>query len=260
MRPEGAQRDDGHGGLHDLLKRQHAFEEWHGITRLEEKLLVRNFFLGGHELPGWRAERLGRPEIPGWPPATRSTWMQNDSEQTLLTVETFECPDIGAAHELLVRALAEFQSPDMTRSEPGDVGFSMPGRTAALFARANMVVLIRNGGRAVVEVTEVAGALDEWIWGRPEEGGPVAPDIARLEPGRAELAVGRPVDLDLQATDPLGRELWFKFYSRLGDVRFEKESPVYRATTPGVDEVTVFAVNENGAAATRTIELSIPSG
>jgi hypothetical protein len=252
------QPGDDRGGLSESFKQHHEFDKWRGTNRLEENLLVRNFFLGGHELTGWRAERLRRPEIPNWPPATRSNWTRGDSEQVLLTVETFECPDRSAAHELLVRALGEFQSPDLARSELGDVGFSMPGGTAALFARANLVVLIRNGGREVVEVAEPARALDEWIWARPQERGPVPPEISRLEPGVPELTLGRPVQLDVQATDPLGREVWLKFFSRFGEIRFEGETPIYRATASGTDEVTVFALNENGAAASLTIELLIP--
>lgn len=245
------------GGLIEALKKRHDFDKWRGVKRTDENLLVRNFFLAGHELSGWRAGQVRRPEVPGWPPATRSNWTRPDSEGVLVIVETFECPDLVGAHEVLMRALAEFQSPDLTRSEVGDMGFVLPGETAALYARANLVVLVRNGGRKVIEVTEQARAVDAWISVRPEKGGPVVPEVLRLEPGVAELEVGGVLQLDIQAADPLGREVWLKFYSRLGEISLEGDTAVYRASASGTDAVTVFALNENGAAASQTIELSI---
>lgn len=247
-------------GRVELLKTRHGFDAWRGINRLEENLLVWRLFLAGTELRGWRSERIRRSDLPGWPPSLRSNWVAEDREDALLHVAVFECADREAAHEFLVRTLAEFQSTSVSRDDErgvGDIAFTVPGHTVILFARANLTVLMRNGGAEVVPVVESAEQLDRWIATRPETGGPVVPEISRFQIGRRDVRAGTEIPVDVEAVDPLARSVWFKFYSRTGEVRLEAERPVYRTFAPGQDELTVFALNENRGAASRTVTVRV---
>jgi hypothetical protein len=247
-------------GRVERLKILSGFDQWRGTNRLEENLLVWRLFLAGTELQGWRPERIRRSDLPGWPPSLRSNWVSSDWEGALLHVATFECADRETAHEFLVRTLAEFQSTAVARDDEvgvGDIAFTVPGHTVLLFARANLTVLMRNGGVEVVPVVEPAEQLDRWIANRPEVGGPVIPEISRFQVGRRDVRAGTEIPVDVEAVDPLARSIWFKFYSRTGEVRLEAERPVYRAFAPGEDEVTMFALNENRGAASRTVTVRV---
>jgi hypothetical protein len=106
------------------------------------------------------------------PPAhTRAFWRSADTPDALIEVELHECSSITAAHEWLLHLIAVFESPLLTRQEEpamGDVCFSAPDPTMFLFARGNMVLHVRNAGRVIVEVTEVARSLDANLIAKPK--------------------------------------------------------------------------------------------
>jgi len=81
----------------------------------------------------------------------------------LLAIDLFVCNSVKAAHDQLIQALGNMESDAVERqtdkSAPGDVAFALR-ETMVLFARANVVVLIRNAGPEVVSVFVVARRLD----------------------------------------------------------------------------------------------------
>jgi hypothetical protein len=92
----------------------------------------------------------------------RSIWRHGENTEELLAVDLFECVSIKAAHDQLLEALANMESDAIERTEknaPGDIAFGL-GDTMILFARANMVVLVRNAGPKIVPVSAVARELD----------------------------------------------------------------------------------------------------
>lgn len=244
--------------LIDDLKRRHGYETWRGTTTLSENLFIWQFFLAGNELGELRLVRIQALHAPDWPPATQSIWRPPEAPgEALLRLDCFQCPSRSAAHEFLVRLLSEFQSPDIGRAEDavGDVEFAPPGEGAVLFARANLAVLLRNAGAELVSVSQSARLLDGMLVDRPAVGGTVVPEITRFAAVSPPVA-GRDTPLDVQATDPLGRRLWFKLYTQAGEVRVEGERLVYRAESPGPDRITLFAINENGGVAASTIDVT----
>jgi hypothetical protein len=116
-------------------------------------------------LPEWRLEHVDPVTRPEQPPGTRSLWTRGErgSEQ-ILSVEIWECDSPAAAREFLLEALDQFESPEVERATDaravGDIAFAYRDH-ALLYARANLVVLIRNAGRELVPVAGPAREIDE---------------------------------------------------------------------------------------------------
>ena len=71
---------------------------------------------------------------------------------------------------------------------------------------------------------------------------------------------GSPTTPWQQAPYQPGRALRYEFWSRLGQVRVDDGTPVYLGHAVGTDELTVYAVNENGGVARATLPIEISSG
>lgn len=236
------------------LRRRHSFAEWAGRSSLSESLLVLGFFVSAADLPGWRQHRVERFDSEQVR-RTQSTWIREGAEE-LLRVDLLECPSRIAAHEQLLYAVGEFQSAAVVRQqvEFGDVAFGT-GQLVVVFARGNLVAMLRSGGRRPVPVIDLARDLDQRLTSRPAEGRGVAPSITRFEPAQPEAAVGEPVRLRLEAADPLGRPVWLKVFAAGGELRVEGGATVYQSDTAGSHRLMAVAVNENGGVATSTTSI-----
>jgi hypothetical protein len=254
------QQSAGSEPLTNVLKQRHQFDEWRGVNRLSENLFIWRFFLADGELEGWQPERIRTIETAETPTLTRSIWRGPEPEQ-LLALEVYECPSRATAHEHLIILLTQFQSTGIGREqtgELGDIAFMTPERTVALFARANLAVLARNAGPTVVPVYEAAAGLDRLLVRRPRPGGAVVPRIDAFGPRRArEIRTGDRVPLELAATDPLQRRLWYALWSRLGEIQLDQDELTYRAGPAGTDQLSAYAINKNGDVASATASLDI---
>lgn len=219
-----------------------------------ESLLVWQFVPMEDGLPGWRSERVRQLPIEGSPPMTRSAWRPaeaSEDDDVLLMLDTLECADAADARAWLLRVLAGVQSTAIERpaqAAPGDVAAGMPGGGMLAFTRANLVCVLRNGGRSVRSVIDTAGALDSWVAERPEPGGRVPPEIRRAEAGQARPNGEVPIRID--AAEPADRPVWFKLVAPGGQLALDESGPVYRperAGRPG--SVRVYAVGPGGVAA-----------
>jgi hypothetical protein len=161
-----------HAEQKKFLEQQYRASEWHGRGGRARSVL-KDFKFDGSEVRGWTLHRVQRPEG-AQPRVIRSLWRRGESTSELLSVEVFECVSVKAAHDQLLEALSNVESGAVERRTggdvPGDVAFAL-GHTLLLFARANLVVLIRNAGPTVVEVDTVARELDALL-------------VRRLEPAR----------------------------------------------------------------------------
>jgi hypothetical protein len=104
-----------------------------------------------------------RRDARGTPPALRSLWHRGDPMAELLAIDVWVCVSVAAAHDQLLEVLGNAQSDAIERHRGadgiGDVAFTL-GRTMALFARVNVVVLVRNAGPTTVDVEPAARAID----------------------------------------------------------------------------------------------------
>jgi hypothetical protein len=107
-----------------------------------------------------------RRDARGTPPALRSLWHRGDPAVELLAIDVWVCASVAAAHDQLLEVLGNIQSDTIERHRGGggigDVAFTL-GHTMALFARVNVVVLVRNAGPRTVDVEPVARAIDGMI-------------------------------------------------------------------------------------------------
>jgi hypothetical protein len=242
------------------LKDRHRFAEWSAPEPVAGAFLVWRHFLGGRELPGWRAHRIQRVEAPGFPPAHQSIWQRADGRgQILLAFDVHETASAADAREFLVRLLAEFQSPLLERIPAiGDVAFTVPGEGAIVFARANLLVALRNAGAETISLGDLARRYDENLRARPGGGMPWedTPAIARFEaPARA--VVGQAVPLALDVETRAGRPVWFKLYATAGSLAVENDRPVFRPAAAGPAEISAYAITADGAAGSRTIRIDV---
>jgi hypothetical protein len=235
----------------DDLKKQHGYDSWRGRNSLDENLFVWNFFLSGNELSGWQPHRIQRIEAreSDSPFLLRSIWKQPESsakEEKLLSIDTLECASRAAAHEALLQMLGEFQGPIVTRSEQsevGDVAFTAPGGSLILFARANLVIMVRNAGRDLVAVGGVASQLDADLIKKTELMGGRVTQVQQLEPRTEGYKLGERVPLGVVTTERLGHSQWFKLFSSPGEIVLEKGALVYEYKEAGPQKITVIAIN-----------------
>ena len=153
----------------DALKERHRFREWAGKTSLPADRSVQGFALTGDELPGLRLERAD-PRGDAQPPRLTSLW-RRAGNQAVVRVDLFECASVADAHEYLIDALNEFESAAIVRRTDaaiGDVAFGTD--SVALFARANLVVLVRKASPQTEAVLPIAQAIDALILGRLKAG------------------------------------------------------------------------------------------
>jgi len=148
-------------GHRQYLEQRYAASEWHG-RGLAVRRLITGFDFSGSELSGWtllRADREGR----AMPPAIRTLWHRGNPAAELLSIDVWECGSIPAAHDQLLDVLANVQSDAVERRAGlGDIAFRL-GNTMALFARVNVVALIRNGGPTTVDVDPIAHVVDDLL-------------------------------------------------------------------------------------------------
>ena len=161
-----------HAEQKKFLEQRYRASEWHGSGGRTRSVL-KDFTFDGAEIRGWKLHRVQRAEG-AQPPVVRSLWRRGESASELLAIEVFECASVKAAHDQLLEALSNVESDAVERRTGrnvlGDVAFGL-AETMLLFARANLVILIRNAGPTVVEVETVARELDALL-------------VRRLEPAR----------------------------------------------------------------------------
>jgi hypothetical protein len=203
------------------------------------------------------------------PPAhTRTFWRPADAPQALVEAELHECTSVNAAHEWLLHLLAVFESPLMERQATpamGDVCFSGPTPTVFLFARGNMAVNVRNAGRAIVDVTEVARSLDQNLIAKPEGVRRVpAPARTGRAGGVAELRIGTRIRLDLgnaafgadrAALQPTAM-MWKVFYTG-GDIEARADGLYFGSHESGARNLEVYTFEPGAPAQYHELRLKV---
>jgi hypothetical protein len=153
-----------HAGQKRFLEQRYGASKWYGRGKRGRRV-IKNFGFDGSEIFGWTLERMRRDER-AEPPAIHSIWRHDESMSELLAVDVFECASVKAAQDQLIEALGNVESAAVERrtekNSIGDVAFGLRD-TMVLFARANVVVLIRNAGRTIVRVLPVAREIDKLL-------------------------------------------------------------------------------------------------
>ena len=151
-----------HATQRRFIEQRFSAKDWYGRGPRGRRI-VREFGFEGSELVEWTLERCRRDEIPK-PPSIHCIWRHDEAGNELLAVDAFECASVKAAHDQVIVILGDIESPLVERrsgkNQIGDVAFGL-NDTMVLFARANIVLLIRNAGRSVVKVGAIARVFDK---------------------------------------------------------------------------------------------------
>lgn len=152
-----------------FIEQRFGAKDWYGRGP-RGRHAVKEFRFEGSELVEWTLERTERDEL-AKPTAIHSMWRHDETGNQLLAVDAFECASIKAAHDQLIETLGDIESGAVERRTGkdaiGDVSFGL-NDTMVLFARVNIVMLIRNCGRVVVKVGAIARTFDKILERRAE--------------------------------------------------------------------------------------------
>jgi len=158
-----------HTAHKEFLEERFAAKKWHGRSDSGRRT-VKQFNFAGSELKGWKLIRVKDTEE-GSSKVLRSMWSHGENMNELLSVDVFVSASVKGAHDILLEALGNMQSGAIERKAEknslGDVAFHL-ANTMITFARANLVVVIRNAGRSVAPVGTIARELDTQIQGKLE--------------------------------------------------------------------------------------------
>ena len=160
--------------MREQLQRRFDFDSWKSAPRGAAEVAIGGVAEVGSELGRWTARRAEPVNVPRARAASLSMWQQADSVEALLRLDLIETDSATAAREMLLELLDQFQSPQIQRvvdPSAGELAFIAPGDTVILFARGNVVALIRNAGRRVIPVAEFARLVD----GRLQKGAGASP-------------------------------------------------------------------------------------
>jgi hypothetical protein len=150
-----------HAAQKDFLEERFAVKKWRGRSDSGRRL-VKEFHLAGSEIKGWKLLQVKETEE-GKNKVMRSIWSRGGNADELLSIDVFVAPTLKGAHETVLEVLGNMQSGAITRKTeknvPGDVAFGL-ANTMITFARANLVVIIRNAGITLMPVGNIARDLD----------------------------------------------------------------------------------------------------
>src|SRR5262245_2366596 len=142
-----------------FLRRRYDYQAWAEPTDEEEERRLDTFVADSGDLAEWDLVRVYEVPVEGARVALQTIWRSAQAEAAVLRIDIVVMPSAREARDMLLRLLGEFQSPLVRRRAEnpiGDVSFEMEGGTAFVFADANVVVQLRNGGARVVGLEDVA--------------------------------------------------------------------------------------------------------
>jgi hypothetical protein len=252
-----------------ILSEHYEFQDWKNTPDPEQGLFVWRFFLSGNEVPGWGAGRIRRFKTIGRMPATsRAFWSHESSSKVLLRVDTFECASIPAARSFLLDVLGESQllnlkrqggpAMEKTSSEAvGDVAFTAPENMAIFFARANIVVSIRNTGPNPGLVGEFAQTFDTVVRSRPDRDGKVIQEMEHFRFPDKEFRVRDQVPIAFLPNQTDLQQLLYKFFAGSAELSLKNRQLFYTPTSAGAQEVLVFGVDAEQNARRQRLKIVI---
>lgn len=147
-----------------FLQERYEFRKWQA-PRKSGRRVVTGLDLEALNIRGWTLERA-KLEDQATVRTIHSLWRRAEAQDELLSIDLFECESSKGAHNQLLEVLGNVESGAVERrtgtNDPGEVAFGLED-TMALFARGNVVVMVRNAGPRIVPVTGVARQLDSLV-------------------------------------------------------------------------------------------------
>jgi len=256
-----------------ILSKRYDYPDWENTRTSEQNILVWRYSLNSERfLPkGWRLSDIkklwGEPGTFDLIDALWSSADENFDGQSRAVV--YECASLRAAHSFLLDLLAEFQLTTIVRSNDvitdsdrvtlGDVSFAGPKKLTVLFARANLIVLLRNVNTRVTPLSQVAAEIDIDIISDPQETGEKVDDMNRFAFPDRKFRVGDVVPIEISHPNSEEAEPLYKFFSSSGELFFQEGQLSYRPAIAGVQHVTAFEFKIGQATSRQRLTLNVES-
>ncbi len=240
-------------------------ENYYNIKKWEEastkNLFVWKFFLGGNEVPEWKLTEVRTTEGFKEGIAKEYYWENKEQKEEAIKIDIIECYSWQKAEEMLMNIVNNHMAPRLAETKIGDTSYTGFGDVLQhiIFVRANMVVVLKSIGKKDISVKEFSAILDELFYSKPiasEKG--VLPAIASfsIADRHVNITEKNAFKLEVTATDPLERPLWYKFFADNGEF-LSTEGEIYFIPADGLKGmISVYATNENRFITTKTIDLN----
>ncbi|MFW9887051.1 MAG: hypothetical protein ACFFER_02640 [Candidatus Thorarchaeota archaeon] len=248
---------------HELKKyliEKYRYNDWKGKKKHAMNHFIWKFFFSGIEFPTWSIHKSKLMKNRDWPSTIKSLWKKSDENaDDLLRVNFFECASRNDAHEFLLDYLGEFESPTLEPIDDlGDIAFGTSSLAAVLVARANVVFQLSSVGKKTMRVDDIASGLDDKLtFMEDSKAEKVRPDFLRFKAEKSRFSLKSKTGLKVEATDPLGRPVWYWFESKSGQIYTKNGQLVYHPEEAGDQKITALAINENSGIAKRSLELIV---
>jgi len=234
---------------------RHDFQAWKGIRRLPESLFVLNFFLRPDEFSNWQLNNLRLINQTQTAPVFQTFWQsRNVANRVTIRIESHQRNSLADAHSTVLKLLSRFHLLDIKLQQQatfGDVVFAVPTNFVILFARANMVFLLRNVGSDRTSCEPLARALDALTVSKP--GDNMFHSHSRLL-FSSESVVKDGVRYLKPAGEPgKNNERQFKFFCS-GEVSSENGQLVCRPSSEGSQSIEIFAIDRAGGIERQVID------
>jgi hypothetical protein len=223
------------------------------------------FLLSGDVFPGWQQSHSAAVRVAEDIFSVQTLWTRKRGDKSvLLEVDVYECASRAAAQEFLLALIDLVQASGIApraAADIGEVAFSRPADTLILFARGNLAASVTTADGGAHPVADIAAKLDRYIARRPRPspmpGFAPPPVIERFTPATEDFQVDSDVPLTVTAADPTGRHLWYKFFSRRGEVASVNGRLHYHLSAGGKHNITAFVLNTERSLAKERLELSV---
>lgn len=258
----------------EKLRQRFAFAQWAGTNKLRRNLFIWKYKMSQKDLPSWIPVRVQRLSLPEEQRLTTSVWKRSDNPLALIGIDVYECESRDAAHDLILVILDNFQSPLVEynpNSPAGDVAFSDATGNWILFSRANLIVIIRNAGRAIEPVSSAASSLDSALSSEPPvaAAAPVgeraasfgaapfgtAPPTPRVSMKSKKASVGSRIRLQVETPEVLNDASYLKIFSKSGDVYAKDDGLYYRPEKAEEQDVVLYTVGPEAIASSQVLRV-----
>lgn len=221
-------------GLLDYVSRRYEYESWARPERRDVNTAVWRFHARNADLGELLPYNEQRVVVERTTVTDSLFFVPESEEEQLLHLQVFECASREAARRKMLELLADFQSPDLRRTDVvGEVAFFFGEATMLLFVRGNVVVLLRHGGPKVYPLDRVAASFEASLTAEEQK------FDGEL---RAEIAEDGSIKIE---TEP---EATYLFSATGGEVQFERDVPTLVREQPDA-YVTIVALRDRRAVA-----------
>jgi hypothetical protein len=230
-----------------------------------KNLFIWRYFMGGHELDGWRLKETRPWQNTKTEKVVQYYWVNNADTEEQVKIDIIECHSWQYAQQQLLALLRQHMHIQLPEAEKniirvGDAAYTGEGQEPQhlLFVRANMVVVLNSIGKKKVPVAKTALQLDNVFYDKPLlRENDINPVIERILIDKKDRKTNEQSDAEviIDARDPLQGPLWYKLVTTRGEILTENDNLHLLFMEGEPNHLTVYATNGKGNTADKSIDL-----